>query len=106
MKSAGRLRLDMIWRAATWQEHAASLRVCHNYHIIPYTDVYVYDIYVSNSFFFLCQVLYHLAYMFATSNIGWDVMYGSTGLAAFTKDGRLASKSFTRDSTESIYLNE
>lgn len=44
--------------------------------------------------------------MFATSSIGWDVMYGSTGLAAFTKDGRLASKSFTRDSTESIYLNE
>lgn len=46
---------------ATWQEHAASLRICYNYHTTTYTDVYVYDIYVSNSFLFFVKywVIWH-----------------------------------------------
>lgn len=50
-----------------WQKHTASLRVCHRYYTITYTDVHVYDIYVSNSFFFSLSSV-------VSSSIGWDVM--------------------------------
>lgn len=61
---------------ATWQEErAASLRVCHNYHTITYTDVYVvYDIYVSNSFFSLSSIVSSSIYVcYIKHRLGCDV---------------------------------